>query len=189
MTRKTFGTEQATSADVNTYLMAQVVDVATAATRNPSPTEGMFAYDTDTDQAMVYNGTAWVCITPQSATVATAEATASLTYVALATAGPAVTVTTGTAAIVTLTGYASNNTGGQVCYYAVAVSGATTLAAADANASVITGAAAGYAQSLSRRFKLTGLTAGANTFTGRYRVSGGTGTFVNRDITVEGVPA
>lgn len=65
MPRKTFvaGT-LATASDVNTYLMDQSVMVfASAAARNtaiPTPTEGMFTYQTGSDHFTVYNGTEWV---------------------------------------------------------------------------------------------------------------------------------
>ncbi len=65
MPRKTFvaGT-LATASDVNTYLMDQSVMVfASAAARNtaiPTPTEGMFTYQTTNDHFTVYNGTEWI---------------------------------------------------------------------------------------------------------------------------------
>ena len=65
MPRKTFvaGT-LATASDVNTYLMDQSVMVfASASARNiaiPTPTEGMFTYQTASDHFTVYNGTDWI---------------------------------------------------------------------------------------------------------------------------------
>lgn len=48
-----------TAADVNDYLMEQVVITCTSGTRPGSPNEGMTIYETDTDRIMVYNGSAW----------------------------------------------------------------------------------------------------------------------------------
>jgi hypothetical protein len=120
------------------------------------------------------------------ATVATSQTTASLAYADLATAGPAVTVVTGAKAIVTLTAQLQNS-GASAAFMAYAISGATTLAAADATAlfnnnpnTSIWQASASYMQ--------TGLTPGSNTFTAKYRVTGNTGTFLNRSIIVEPQP-
>lgn len=53
-----------TAADVNTYLMEQSVMVfASTAARDSavtSPTEGMFAYTSDSDTLFYYDGAAWV---------------------------------------------------------------------------------------------------------------------------------
>ena len=98
------------------------------------------------------------------------------------------TVTTGTSALVTIS---AGNSFSQVAasnqYMSFVVSGATTLAAADARSSTATSPTGGYGTPLSRTFKVTGLTAGVNVFTAQYRVNGSTGTFENRDITVVGV--
>lgn len=51
-----------TAADVNDYLMEQVVIVCTSGTRPSSPNEGMTIYETDTDLFRVYTGSAWVTI-------------------------------------------------------------------------------------------------------------------------------
>lgn len=173
------------ASEVNTYLMKQVVIVCTSGTRPSSPVDGMHIYETDTDRRAVYNGTVWITVSPQSQTVATSQGTASTTYADLATVGPAQSALTGTTAIITIGCYASN-TGANLLRIAVAVSGASTIAAADGNGTLITGPAAGIAEILFRSFVITGLTAGSNTFTMKYSVSAGTGTFVNRDITVVG---
>jgi hypothetical protein len=120
---------------------------------------------------------------PAADEVLTSETTTSTTYTDLATAGPAVTVTTGTAALVIVTASVTVNTDGGVGYISFAVSGATTQAAADS-------------RSLNKRdtnnrgiqasFVIveTDLNAGSNTFTLKYRTSAGTATFVNRVISV-----
>jgi hypothetical protein len=73
-----------------------------------------------------------------------------------------------------------------------AVSGATTLAASDAQ-SLVAGILGGGGAPRpdmqgSATYLVTGLTAGSNTFTAKYRVDGSTGTFANRNIIVIPLP-
>lgn len=123
------------------------------------------------------------------ATVATSQTTTSTSYTNLATVGPAVTVTTGANAIVILTCQAGNTTAAGGVLMAYAISGATTLAAADATAlsAQPVGVASANMQLSAVEFQ-TGLTAGSNTFTAKYRVASGTGTFLNRSIIVIPLP-
>jgi hypothetical protein len=48
------------AADVNDYLMEQVVIACTSGSRPGSPNEGMTIYETDTDKVYTYSGSAWV---------------------------------------------------------------------------------------------------------------------------------
>jgi hypothetical protein len=106
--------------------------------------------------------------------VLTAETTASTTYVALATA-QAVTVTTGTQAIVFLSAQLTNATAGNESHMGYAVSGATTVAAADSSSLLYVPATAStHFMACSRAFYHTGLTAGSNTFTAQFRSSAAT---------------
>jgi hypothetical protein len=112
--------------------------------------------------------------------VATSQSTSSFSYTDLATS-QSVTLTTGTKALVLITSgvEASGNSTGNM---SVAVSGASTVAANDQWCIREAGDA-------SRRFGgatlITGLTAGSNTFTAKFRLSNGTSfTFFNREITV-----
>jgi hypothetical protein len=114
------------------------------------------------------------------ATVATSETETSTSYDDLATVGPAVTVTTGTRVLVTF-GALFYNSGANLTWLSFAVSGATTLAAADARAISHASTSGFY---LSRTMELTALTAGSNTFTLKYKVGAGTGTYQDRDIVV-----
>lgn len=139
----------------------------------------------------VYNAAgAWITLTPQSALVSTSNTTASTTYVDLATSGPSVTLETGTVALVTISatiGEPVNDAG--AAFASFAVSGATTIAAADGNAVTInfTNIAQSPFGTFSRTFRLTGLTAGSNTFSMRYRIASGTSVaFSERSITVQG---
>lgn len=120
------------------------------------------------------------------ANVATDETTASTTYADLATSGPAVTLTlAGTTAVIWInSGCVYKTTTGNTAYISAAVSGATTVAASDANASNNGSYLATTCASNGRTLALTGLTPGSNTFTLKYRVDGGTFHFVNRGIVV-----
>jgi hypothetical protein len=115
--------------------------------------------------------------------VATSQTTTSTSYTDLATA-QAVTITTGTKALVLLTSSLANSSASSGTRMAFAVSGATTVAASDDYginwAAGNTGDSAKYGGS----FYVTGLTAGSNVFTAKFRVSSGTGTYNSRFITV-----
>jgi hypothetical protein len=115
-----------------------------------------------------------------SANVSTSESTTSTSYTDLTTAGPAVTITTGTKALVIVSARLEVNTGAS-SYASYAVSGATTIAASD-NVAVEAGT---ITTGMSRASRLTTLTAGSNTFTMKYRTSPTrTGTFESREIIV-----
>ena len=120
-----------------------------------------------------------------TATVATSQTTTSTSFTDLTTAGPAVTVTTGTKAFVIISSYLYNSTDARAATMSFAVSGATTVAAADEVALEMnmTGVNKPPAR-MSAGYIITGLTAGSNVFTAKYRVSANTGTFQNRNISV-----
>jgi hypothetical protein len=180
--------------------------VCTSSTRPASPYEGQTIYETDTDLVKSYNGTSWVTIGPttiptaavtaiQAARVATSQTTTSTSYTDLTTSGPAVTLTTGTAVIITVSSDTSNsaanaNANAGNTHMGVAVSGASTVSAADTHCARRPQIHSSHTQTISSVFYLDGLTAGSNTFTAKYKVSAtgdqsaGTGTFANRNITV-----
>lgn len=98
--------------------------------------------------------------------------------------GPLVTVTTGTMALVWFAAQMENASAGTVTQAAPAISGATTQAA-DASIDVYNdGLGAGQAQRSGVTHLFTGLTAGSNTWTLKYRVGASTGTFYDRSIGV-----
>lgn len=112
--------------------------------------------------------------------VATSQTTTSTSFADLATVGPAVTATTGPYALVAT--YNSNfNSGAAASLMSFEVSGASSIAAADNTSIAITGASSQRASGL---FLLTTLTPGSNTFTCKYRVGAGTGTYADRRILV-----
>lgn len=116
--------------------------------------------------------------------VTTGQTSTSTSYTDLATVGPEVTVTTGTQALVTFDVFTSNNTSGGRTFAALAISGATTASAATDLAAIYEASAASDAAVVGRTFLYTGLTAGSNTFTLKYQVSTGTGTWQYRRLTV-----
>jgi hypothetical protein len=119
-----------------------------------------------------------------SATVATLETTTSTSYTDLATPGPAVTLTTGTRALVIINSTLYKQASGSNAYVGFAISGATTRVASDTTALNYV-AAAYYDSRLSVSHRATGLTAGSNTFTLKYRQNGGgTAEYRNREIIV-----
>lgn len=113
--------------------------------------------------------------------VSTSQTTASTTYVDLATVG-AVTITTGTTALVTVSCNAQTATAGASVYMGFAVSGATTTAASDTYAAWYRNSS-NYQTALSATFPVT-LTAGSNTFTTKFRTDAGTATYLSRTIAV-----
>lgn len=126
-----------------------------------------------------------VNFTSQS-TVATDEGTATTTYVDLATVGPSVSVaSTGTVAWVWVSSQLYSTAAGGGSVMSFAISGATTLAAADANACGETGSAG-----VAFAFKFGELTrvainAGTNLYTAKYRAdTTGTMHAKNRKIIV-----
>ena len=69
-----------------------------------------------------------------------------------------------------------------------AVTGGTAIAAADTSSAVLIVTGAGVPNlAISTTQIVTGLAAGTNTFTAKYKVSASTGTFTNRSITVQGI--
>jgi hypothetical protein len=168
-----------------------------------APTEGMMAYLTaptvpaatgattavPSGVVTIYNGSAWVCVTPVSAYTLNSGTTNSTSYTTTLSGSPgtnpSVTVSTGTTALLSTSCMLKSGSPPVGAVMSVAVSGATTQAASDAfwlysdSSSNITVAAT---------FVMTALTAGNNTFTLNYRVGGpATLTVQDRRITVQGI--
>lgn len=124
--------------------------------------------------------------TPTLASVVTGvETTTSTSYTsALTTPGPAVTVTTGTKAIVMIAALCRCGTAAIAAHASYAVSGATTIAADDQFCCFFMGGSANSSSRVGTASMQT-LTAGSNTFTMAYR-SGGAATagFDTRSIIV-----
>ena len=117
-----------------------------------------------------------------SAQVNTSQSTTSITYTDLGTAGPAVTLTTGTKALV-IVDCVSLNTNNQVgSFMGCEVSGASSVSP-DNNDAAQTFSGNEFA-TRTKAIRYSGLTAGSNTFTAKYSVEGNTGTFQRRNIFV-----
>jgi len=186
-----------TAAQQNISAATGVPVFATSVTRdaafggsNKALAEGQLCYLESTNVVQYYDGAAWATVGPStsttfsSAVIATSQTTTSTSYTDLSTAGPAVTLTTGTRAYVILTTYTFNNTANSTSSMGFAVSGATTIAAADTSSILFRGNIGGGQDiQVSAVYEVT-LTAGSNVSTTKYKVSGNTGTFANRGITV-----
>lgn len=119
-------------------------------------------------------------------TVLTSQATSSTTYTDLATPGPEVTVvigSSGLALVAWMCGQA-NNTSGSASLMSFAVSGATTLAAADDRALTFTSPSNNALVRHGMTVRLQSLNAGSNTFTAKYRANANQATFDARRLLV-----
>ncbi len=137
------------------------------------------------------SGVKWAAVaaSPASGTneVTSNESTTSSSYTDLSTPGPAVTLTTGTKALVIVTCFMQqNSSSGAYGFMSFAVSGASSVSATDTKAvynRMVYSPDDGMRASAVTL--LTGLTAGSNTFTAKYKASGaGTPSFNNRSIVV-----
>lgn len=172
---------------------ASYATLTAALTGATAPVEGMHAYLGDENCILVFNGTNWIQITQEAAAVQTGnEAFTTTTYTSgqPATGGPAISIRTGTSALITVSSNLQVN-GTTAAYHSFVVSGATTLAASDNYAMRVDNTAGGVnqTQGVSKTIFITGLTAGLNTFTSVYRVTGGTGGASYRYISGEGLLA
>lgn len=120
-----------------------------------------------------------------TAVVATQQSTTSATYTDLATAGPAVTITTDTQALVLLFCGQMNPAINSSMAMSFAVSGATTIGATDTQAQTLQIAGSGVNIGGGIPILVTGLTPGSHTFTSKYRSDGtASNAFKDRRITV-----
>lgn len=123
-----------------------------------------------------------------SDTFSDAQSTTSTSYVALDNNQPSVTIQTGTQALCWYSCGMNNTTGTSNAFASIAISGATTLAASDNYFLSVDGMSNGDAtnnfHSRQSTHLFTGLTAGLNSFTMQYRVSGATGWFRYRQVVV-----
>jgi hypothetical protein len=175
--------------------------VAVAGGSSPLTTKGdLYTYSTtDTRLAVGANGTYLVADSTAAtglkwaaagtaasgtSTVNTSQTSTSTSYTDLATAGPAVTLTTGTKVLVIVNSQFLNQTVGNEVFASCAVSGASTVAASDDWNLGKQEATGSYPIRAGRAHIFTGLTAGSNTFTMKYRVGGGTGQWEKRELVV-----
>jgi hypothetical protein len=139
----------------------------------------------------VYNGTAWVCLTPVFAYSATSGTTTSASYVTTLTGdltAISCTAVTGTTALIRGEITASL-AGTATLAVALSVSGATTLAAGATGSlqSLFATTQNGNSFTFPVASLVHGLTAGTNTFTLNYKTNASTATFSYRMLSVQGV--
>jgi len=168
-------------------------DAAFGGTGEKVLAEGQMAYIENvagSQAVQYYDGASWQTLVPAGQTisaayVATSQSTTSTSYTDLATAGPTVTVTTGTTAYVTIQTIASDTVANRQ-YMSFAVSGASSISAGTYEiAPVVVPAGSGVTVPLVLSFVVTGLTAGSNTFTCKYKSSDGNSiTYAKRFIQV-----
>lgn len=108
----------------------------------------------------------------------------SYTDLTAASVGPVVTVTTGQLALVIWGCQLTNGTADASSRVSVAVTGASTIAADDDRGLAYDPATAGGVLQCSHAVFYDTLTPGSNTFTMKYRVGAGTGTFLRRRLIV-----
>jgi hypothetical protein len=138
------------------------------------------ALATATGQLFVATGVnAIAARVPTRVNIATGQTTTSTSMTDLATVGPTVTVTTGTSALVII-GSALQNSGAFNSLMGWTVGGASSLGVTDD----MGGAYGSIGATVTGIFLQTGLTPGSNVFTSKYQVSGGTGTFTFRSLSV-----
>jgi hypothetical protein len=121
---------------------------------------------------------------PRTDLVGGSDTVSATAYANTTTPGPAVTAVSAAKALIFTSGWQTNNTGGNSVYMAHEISGATTIAAADTWALEQRDSGTNGLQNATRTHLETSLTSGSNTFTIKYRVSGGTGTVQRRHLTV-----
>ena len=138
----------------------------------------------------IYNGAAWVCVTPVGATSTTTGTTTSTSYVTTLTldaTAVSVTLSTGTTALVSIASMVQPSVSGSLAFLSFSVSGASTIAAANPRDTQIQNTALYYSMA-AKTVIMSGLTAGTNTFTLAYRVqAGNTATYDSRTLAVQGI--
>lgn len=160
-----------TAAQFNQFVRDNLAETAPAKAATP----GGYFVTTATNQIAERSGAV--------ATQLTNDNTTSTSYGDLdATLGPSLTVTTSNCAVVIISASISNtaNVSARMAYE---VSGSSSIAPAD-NRGVATFGVANMGIVASNTVFHNDLTAGSNTFTAKYRVAGGTGSFASRRITV-----
>jgi len=155
-----------------------------------SPAKGLTVFDGTTNRPNFYDGTAWreVAIAPSNngVNLATDQTTNSATYTDLATVTSAA-VTVGASGVLKIWWGSScyEPAVGDSILASVALSGANTLAASDANCAYSASPGAGLGTCVGRPLYLTGLTPGVTTVTLQWRTLGATWHITNRTLMVE----
>lgn len=164
----------------------------TASTETSVATTGVYSSSISGMPTVIettYDGTRWVCTSQIASSTLLAGSRTSTTYGLLDTGNVAVTLATGTKALVSLTSHGYATVAGVDVSTGVAVSGATTRAALS-NPPALTWvalASSGLTQS-SITSVCSGLTAGVNTFTLNFRTfASGVGSWQYKSLVVTGI--
>lgn len=162
------------------YITASTVAACTGDTAGTPPVTGI---------QTIYNGSNWVCVTPISAHTATGGTTSAGAATPTLTGGgtnPSVTLSIGTDVLITLS--CNINAASTGAYYSVVVgSGANTIASSTNNAIRFDISAANYGASVSKTWRISGLTPGTQTLVMNYYGGGGVGTYGGRSITAQAI--
>jgi len=178
--------------DLTSTTGALLVPRMTTTQRNAlTAANGMLVYNSTTTAFNKYENGAWATtgggstITSGTNTVATSETTGSTTYTDLATSGPEVTLTVAASgiAMVIVSARITSNTAA-TDFMDFGLTSGNTRSASDTTALVAVQSTSTTGVRASSVTYLTGLTAGSTVFTAKYRVTAGTGTFLDRSITV-----
>lgn len=156
-----------TASDLNTHIRDNLLETAPAKA-------------TETGALIVSSGVNEVAErVVRSAYISTSQTTTSTSFTDLSTAGPSVTTTTGTTALAIWGCRVDNSGASSLSVMSCAVTGSTAVGASDSRyfggSAFVTGTMAVF---------YSALTPGSHTFTCKYRVTGGTGTFERRRLTV-----
>lgn len=140
---------------------------------------------TDAGQYFITNGTHSITtattVTDYDADMDTGTSTS---YADLSPSGPSVTAVCKGKALVYVSAKMSNSSSNTFTGVSFSVSGATSISASDTRGAYFNGLPAGEAIEIGAMSLVESLTAGTHTFTMKYKVGGGTGTFWHRRITV-----
>ena len=186
----TIGSNKVTQAKLVSSLSGITVTTSSLrASAIPSPFAGQQCYETDTNTILLYNGSAWVCITPKSDYASNQPTSTSTSFTTL-TSDPQVSIQTGTRALVTISARHVLLGAGGYCMTGYVISGASSIAATDGRSiqNYFGSGDLGNDRHGAFTYMETGLTAGINTFRIQHRVTAGTIYATQRSITVVGIP-
>lgn len=164
-----------TAAQLNTYLRDNMNETMTAKATTPG---GLF-FSTDVNE--------WAERYPNHSRQNSTFSTTSTSYVDSSNGLPAVTVTTGTDALILFSATIGNTSANTATYCTYNVTGASSVASSESKSIRLDGYIASTGDNYigAGMYDIQqGLTPGRNVFTMRYRVDAGTGSFSNRMLAV-----
>mgnify|MGYP001591938653 CR=1 FL=1 len=116
--------------------------------------------------------------------IETGESTTSTSFTNLTTAGPQLTLTTGSRVLWMINAYQNNSISNNSAYAGVAITGASSIPASTSRSASTDGLGAGQNSRAGYFHMESGLTPGSNTFTMQYMVAAGSGTFAFRRLVI-----